>query len=62
MYQNPNNNNTWYVNNITVDSEEMLAGTIAYLEKKIAIEEAKFSAYNKLAEEAKAALDAYLAE
>ena len=54
---------TWWTNNtLDIDSEEMLAGTIAYLEKKITIEETKLAAYNKMAEEAKAALDAYLAE
>ena len=62
LYQDPNNNNYWYINRVTVDSEEVLAGTVAYLEKKIAIEETKLAAYNKMAEEAKAALDAYLAE
>jgi len=62
LYQDPNNNNYWYVNSVIVDSEEVLAGTVAYLEKKIAIEETKLAAYNKMAEEAKAALDAYLAE
>ena len=51
----------WTSNNVTLDSEEVLAGTVAYLEKKIAIEETKLAAYNKMAEEAKAALDAYLA-
>ena len=62
LYQDPNNNNYWYINRVTVDSEEVLAGTVAYLEKKIAIEETKLASYNKMAEEAKAALDAYLAE
>ena len=59
LYQDPNTYN-WYVNRVIVDSEEVLAGTVAYLEKKIAIEETKLAAYNKMAEEAKAALDAYL--
>ena len=52
---------TWWTDDtVTLDSEEVLAGTVAYLEKKIAIEETKLAAYNKMAEEAKAALDAYL--
>jgi len=48
--------------NVEADSEEALAVLIAYIEKHIAIEETKLAAYNKMAEEAKAALDAYLAE
>jgi len=51
-----------YIYNTEIDSEEMLAAAIAHLEKKIAVEEAKLVLYNKQAEEAKAALDAYLAE
>jgi len=47
---------------VDVDSEEMLAIVVAHIEKHIAIEETKLAAYNKMAEEAKAALDAYLAE
>ena len=47
---------------VDVDSEEMLAIVVAHIEKKIAIEETKLASYNKMAEEAKAALDAYLAE
>ena len=47
---------------VDVDSEEMLAIVVAHIEKHIAIEETKLASYNKMAEEAKAALDAYLAE
>ena len=47
---------------VEADSEEALAVLIAYFEKQIAIEEAELVLYNKMVEEAKAALDAYLAE
>ena len=52
----------YYNGSVDVDSEEMLAVVIAHIEKQIAIEEAKLALYNKMLEEAKAALDAYLAE
>ena len=47
---------------VEADSEEALAILIAYIEKQIAIEEANLVLYNKMVEEAKAALDSYLAE
>ena len=52
----------YYNGSVDVDSEEMLAVVIAHIEKQIAIEEVKLATYTKQAEEAKAALDAYLAE
>ena len=48
--------------NVSVETEADIEAVIAYLEEMIAIEEIKLASYEKQAEEAKAALDAYLAE